>query len=271
MNDLSPLSLISPEAVLGTAVSVGPFSHIEAGVVIGDGCVIGSGVVLRRGTRLGAGVHVHSQAVLGGLPQDYAFDPSVASGVEIGDGTVIRECVTVNRATAPGAATRVGKNGMLMACSHVAHDATVGDHVTLANGALIAGHVTVGDRAFISGNAVVHQFNRVGPGTMVAGGAVITLDVPPYAMAADRNGLIGFNLVGMRRAGMPRASIAELKRAWRLVYAPGAFNAAENARGALDAGGFVSDEALTFLRFFAEPGRRHGHARPRARTTETAG
>ena len=264
MISIHPLAHVSSGAVLGDETSVAPFAVIETGVVTGAGCAIGVGVVLHPGTTLGDRVRVHPYAVLGGLPQDYSFDPAVASGVAIGDDTVIREGVTVNRASKPGTVTRVGKNSMLMASSHVAHDATLGDHVTLANSALIAGHVTVGDRAFVSGNTSVHQFNRIGPGAMVAAGATITLDVPPYTMTAERNHLIGFNLVGLRRAGTSRESISELKRVWRAVYAPGAMNACDNARRALDSGVFISPEALIFLRFFAEPGRRHGHARPRS-------
>ena len=41
-----------------------------------------------------------------------------------------------------------------MANAHVAHNCVIGDHVILANGALLGGHVEVQDRAFISGNCL---------------------------------------------------------------------------------------------------------------------
>lgn len=263
MNDLSPFSHISPEARIGSDVRIGPFVHIEPGVELGDGCVVDCGAVLRTGTRLGARVHIHPYAVIGGFPQDYRFNPENHSGVVIGEGTVIRESVTVNRATVAGGATRIGSGCMLMAGAHVAHDCTVGDQVTIANAALLAGHVVVEDRAFISGGAVVHQFNRVGNGSMISGNSRITLDVPPYLMVAERNEVSGLNLVGLRRRGFPRDTIAEIKGAFHAVYGASSLHFAENAAEALRSGAFASAEARAFLEFFAISARRTGFVRPR--------
>ncbi len=105
-----------------------------------------------------------------------------------------------------------------MACSHVAHDATVGDHVVVANAVLIAGHVSIGDHAILGGGSAYHQFTRVGEGAIVGGLARITQDIPPFVMAAERDEVAGLNLVGLRRRGVPREAIQELKEAFRLVY-----------------------------------------------------
>ncbi len=105
-----------------------------------------------------------------------------------------------------------------MSCSHVAHDAVVGDHVVLANAVLIAGHVTIGDHAVLGGGSAYHQFTRVGEGSIIGGLARITQDIPPYVMAAERNEVAGLNLVGLRRREVPREAIQELKEAFRVVY-----------------------------------------------------
>ena len=63
------------------------------------------------------------------------------------------------------------------------HNCIVGDHVIIANGALLAGHVEVQDRAFISGNCLVHQFCRVGTLAMMQGGSAISQDLPPFTVA----------------------------------------------------------------------------------------
>ena len=44
----------------------------------------------------------------------------------IGDNTTIRECVTINRGTLDRQKTEVGKNCLIMAYCHIAHDCVVG-------------------------------------------------------------------------------------------------------------------------------------------------
>lgn len=257
-----PSALIEPEVTLGEGVVVGAFSVIRSGAVIGAGCRLASHVVIEGCVTLGEGVAVSSFAVLGGDPQDYSFDASIRSGVSIGARTRIREGVTVHRATKPGAITVVGADGMLMANSHVAHDAVLGDHVTLANGALIAGHVRVDDRVFVSGNCAIHQFCRIGEMSMCGGGTIVTDDLPPYCIAVERNRVAGLNVVGLRRRGLSRDAIAEIRAAYRRVYLSDSLNLVENARAALAGGLGVTPEGRRFLEFFTAAARRHRFCRP---------
>ncbi len=230
-------------------MTVGPFALIEAGVVIGAGSRIAAHAILKQGTILGAQVSVDHFAVIGGDPQDLSFDQTIISGVQIGDRTCIREHVTIHRATKPATMTCIGTDGLVMAGAHVAHDCVLGNAVILANGCMLGGHVQVGDRAFISGGVAVHQFCRIGGGSLTSGNAVITEDVPPHALAHGRNTCAGLNLIGLRRRALPLATIAELKQAYHLVYAPGG-NCATMAETALNSGGFQTDEARAFLQFF---------------------
>lgn len=263
MNDtISPLASVSPSAVIGEGVMIAPFAVVESGVTLGPGCRLEPGAVVKSGSTLGARVWVHTAAVVGGPPQDYSYDPSRRVGVRIGDDTILREGITVNLATKDGGETVVGKNCMLMAQSHVAHDCTVGDHVVLANTVMLAGHATIGDRVFISGATGVHQFCRVGESAMIGGGTAVTADVPPYCMVVGRNALVGLNLVGLRRRGFSRAVMAEIKEAFRSVYSVESLNLRDNAAAALASGTFATEEARRFLSFFGE-GRRPTFARPR--------
>jgi UDP-N-acetylglucosamine acyltransferase len=239
-----------------------PTAIIEQGATLGAGCIVHAYACITRHCVLGAGVVVHPFAVLGGDPQDLGFDTTRATGVLIGDRTVIREHVTVNRATKPGGATEIGSDCFLMAASHVAHDGHLGARVILANQVMLAGHVHVGDRAFLGGGAAAHQFTRIGESAMVGGHSRITRDVAPFLMAAERDEVAGLNLVGLRRRGTTPAALAELKRAYREVFAPTG-NLREFAAAALANGGYQSEEALRFLRFF-ESGKR-GFIRPQRR------
>jgi len=246
---IHPLACVDPGAVLGPGCSAGPFAVVERGAVLGPGCVLAAHAVVRGSATLGPAVRVDSFAVVGGDPQDLAFDPAVASRVEVGEGSVLREHATVHRATAAGASTRVGPGCLLMAGAHVAHDCARGERVILANGCMLGGHVEVGDRAFVSGGVAVHQFCRIGAGSMTSGNAVVTEDVAPHLIAHGRNEVAGLNLVGLRRRGTGPGAVAELKRAYREVFAPGA-SCAARAEAALAGGGYASPEAIGFLRFF---------------------
>jgi UDP-N-acetylglucosamine acyltransferase len=242
-----------------------PTALIEPGARLGAGCTVMAHAVVTRHAELGDGVVVHPFAVVGGDPQYLKFDPATVSGVRIGAGAVIREHVTVNRSIHAGGWTTVGAGAFLMAASHVGHDCEVGDHVVLANAVLLAGHVAVGAHTFLGGGAAVHQYCRIGEGGMVAGHASLTRDVPPFALVAERDAVIGLNLVGLRRRGVPRPALAELKRVFHEVYfTPG--NIREVAAARLASGEFATAEARRFLEFFA--GGRRSFARARRAEAE---
>lgn len=257
---IHPLALVEPGARVAPDARVGPFAVVEAGATVGPGCELAAHAVIRAAARLGARVRVDSFAVVGGDPQDLAFDRAVPTTAEIGDGAVLREHVTVHRGTAAAGRTRVGAGCLLMAGAHVAHDCSVGDGAILANGCMLGGHAEVGARAFVSGGVAVHQFCRVGEGSMTSGNAVVTGDIPPHALAHGRDALAGLNLVGLRRRGATPEAIAELKAAFRAVYAPGVSCEAA-ARAALAASPPRSAEARAFLEFFLG-GKRGRFAQP---------
>jgi UDP-N-acetylglucosamine acyltransferase len=237
-----------------------PTAIVEPGAQLGVDCEIHPYAIVKRGAILGDRVTVHPFAVVGGDPQDLKYKPGTPSGVRVGSGTRIRESVTINAATEAGVYTEVGENCLLMACSHVGHDCVVGREVVIANSVLLAGHVQVGDRAILGGGAGIHQFVRVGQNAIVGGLSRITLDIPPYVMAAERDAVAGLNLIGLRRRGVDREGIRQLKDAFRAVYRENG-NVRELAAQALAGGAFPAAEASHFLEFFA--GGKRGFARSR--------
>jgi UDP-N-acetylglucosamine acyltransferase len=242
------------------ATTIHPTAIVERGAQLGADCEIMAYAVVTRHCALGDRVVVHPFAVIGGDPQYLKFDRALATGVRIGAGTVLREHVTVNRSINAGKSTVVGENCFLMATSHVAHDCEVGNHVVLANAALLAGHVSVGDHTFMGGGAAVHQFCRIGESVMVAGHASITRDVPHFTLVAERDDVIGFNVVGLKRRGLTRAAITELKAAFHDVYfTPG--NIRDVAAALLASGKFNSAETRRFLEFFSAGKRSFARAR----------
>jgi UDP-N-acetylglucosamine acyltransferase len=251
-------------------MNIHPSAIVEPGAQLGAGCEVMAYAVITGHCVLGERVVVHPFAVLGGDPQYVKFDRATVAGVRVGAGTVVREHVTINRSIHADQFTRVGENCFMMAASHVGHDCEVGNNVVFANAALLGGHVSVGDHTFLGGGAAVHQFCRIGESVMVAGHASITRDVPHFTMVAERDDIIGFNIVGLKRRGFSRVAIAELKAAFHEVYfTPG--NIREVAAQRLAAGAFETGEARRFLEFFAGGKRSFARARRAAREEDHAG
>lgn len=251
--NIHPTALVDSGAELGFNVSVGPFSVVSGNVRIGDNSVLGQHVIIHPFTTIGPDCFIHANAVLGGLPQDLAFQ-NVESYVRIGAKCVIREGVTIHRGTKAETATVVGDGCFLMVNSHLAHNVKLGVRVIVANGALLAGYVEVGDMAFISGNVVIHQFVKIGRLAMLGGGCAIGKDVPPYCMTRPGgvNDVIGLNVVGMRRAGMDAGQRLEIKRLFNLLYRSGL-----NISEAADKMGreYSSESAAEFRRFIEHSDR----------------
>lgn len=219
---IHPTAVVESGAELGEDVTVGPFAYIDHQVKIGAGCIVGPRATVLRYTTLGENCRVHPGAVIGDTPQDLAFEEA-ETYVQIGDRCDLREGCTVHRGTKPGSVTVVGDDCLLMANSHVAHNAQIGNRVILANNALIAGYAQVGDRAFISGGCLVHQFTRVGRLVMMSGGSAVQKDVPPFFMTrgVTINTIMGLNVVGLRRAGFSNEERHILKRTIQVLYQSG--------------------------------------------------
>lgn len=215
---ISPLAHVAPEARLGEGVTVEPFAYIASDVVIGAGSWIGPHATILDGSRIGTECKVFPGAVIGGLPQDlkYAGENSTA---EVGDRTVVRECVTINRGTRDRMSTKVGSDCLLMAYTHLAHDAWVGDHVIIANSGNIAGHVTIEDWVIIEGMVGVQQFVTIGQHAFVAGGSLVRKNIPPYIKAArEPLSYIGVNSIGLRRRGFDNDRILRVEDIYRTLY-----------------------------------------------------
>ncbi|MDZ5696412.1 MULTISPECIES: acyl-ACP--UDP-N-acetylglucosamine O-acyltransferase [Phyllobacteriaceae] len=218
---IHPTAIVEEGAELGSGVRIGPFCHVGADAVLGDNVELIGHVTIMGATTLGADCQVFPNAVLGGPPQNFKHKGGRTT-LTIGRGCVIREGVTMHRGTDTSRGrTTVGEGGLFMAYCHVAHDSEVGNHVTMANYAALSGHCDIGDNVIISGYAAVHQFVRIGHHAFLGGFAAVVGDVIPYGMAVgDRATLRGLNVVGMKRSGMARSQIRELRNAYRQLFSP---------------------------------------------------
>lgn len=217
-NIIHPTAIVAATVLLGNGVEIGAHAIIEDNVCIDDGCRIGSNVLIADGARLGKNVKVHHGAVLGTIPQDLKFGGE-SSLLRIGDNTVIREFVTANRGTKQRGETKIGRDCLLMAYSHIAHDCIVGDHVILSNSVNLSGHIEIGDYAILGGLVGVHQFVRIGRHVMIGGGFRIPMDICPFAMCGGYPvKVMGLNIVGLRRRGFPQETLDALDKTFRILF-----------------------------------------------------
>jgi UDP-N-acetylglucosamine acyltransferase len=214
-------ALVDPDAQIGADVEIGPFSVIGPQTVIGNNTVVQSHVVIEANVAIGTGNFIGHGAIIGTPPQDLSFAPERKTKVEIGNDNVIREYCTIHRGSPDGSATKIGDKDFLMAGAHVGHNCAIGNNVVIANNCLLAGHVRVDDQAFLGGGSTFHQHMHVGRLVMVQGSSAFGKDLPPFVIAAERNYVVGLNVVGLRRAGFSVRDRDELKAAFKLLYTSG--------------------------------------------------
>jgi UDP-N-acetylglucosamine acyltransferase len=246
---IHPHTYIHPNAKLATNVKIDPFSVIHQNVEIGSGTWIGSNVTIMEGARIGNNCRIFPGAVIAGIPQDLKYEGENTT-VEIGNNTTIREFVTINRGSKDKWTTKVGDNCLIMAYSHIAHDCVIGNSCIMSNNTQMAGHVNLGDYSILAGMCAVHQFVQIGQHAFVAGGSLVSKDVPPY-IKAGRTPLsyAGVNSVGLKRRGFSLERINHILDIYRIIYNKNlntsqALNFIEEELLATD----ERDEIVTFIR-----------------------
>lgn len=135
-------AVIDPGCMIGDGTHIWHFSHIMPGCSIGRNCNIGQNVVISPLVVLGNNVKVQNNV-------------SVYTGVTCGDDVFLGpSCVFTNVVNPRSAVSR--KDQYLK--THVGKGASIG-----ANATIVCGH-TIGEYA------------------MIGAGAVVTKDIPPYAL-----------------------------------------------------------------------------------------
>jgi UDP-N-acetylglucosamine acyltransferase len=224
-----PLAYVHPGAKIAKNVVIEPFTTIHNNVVIGEGTWIGSNVTIMDGARIGKNCNIFPGSVISAVPQDLKFQDEETI-VEIGDNTTLREYVTINRGTVDKGKTVVGKNCLIMAYCHIAHDCVVGDNCIFSNNSTLAGHVTVGNHVILAGMTAVHQFCTIGQHAFITGGSLVRKDVPPFVKGArEPMSYVGINSIGLRRRGFKSEKIREIQNIYRILYQK-SFNNTQAAR-----------------------------------------
>jgi len=153
---------VDPGAKIGKGTKIWHFCHIMAGAEIGENCTLGQNVFVAKNVKIGNNVKIQNNVSIyeGVVLEDYVFCGP--------------SCVFTNIKTPRSAFPRNCSKHYLPTI--VKYGATIG-----ANATIICG-VTIGEWAF------------------VAAGAVVTKDVPPYALVAG----VPARIIGWAcRCGLP--------------------------------------------------------------------
>lgn len=137
-------SYVDEGARVGAGTSIWHFTHVMGGAVIGERCSLGQNVVVMPGTRLGANVKVQNNV-------------SIYEGVECGDDVFLGPSMVFTNVTNPR--------------SHISRKHEYRP-------------TRVGRGASIGANATIVCGHELGEYCFVAAGAVVTRNVPAYALVA---------------------------------------------------------------------------------------
>jgi len=215
---IHPTSTIHPTAVIGKGAQIGPYVVIGPEVTIGDRTVVGPHTQISRWTKIGQDNIIHHGVSIGAAPQDIRYKGERGE-IIIGDRNIIREFVTVHLPSGEGRQTKIGNDNFIMVHAHVPHNCQIGNQVVIGGYVGLAGHTQIEDQAIIGGMAGVHQFVRIGRLAMVGAQSKIVQDIPPFMLAEGNPAEVrGINSIGLQRRGLSQEVVAEIKKAFKLIY-----------------------------------------------------
>lgn len=213
-------AIVENKSNIDKSCVIGPFCFVGKDVKIGKRVQLHSHVVIMGDTIIGNDTVIWPFASIGHQPQDMKYRGERSSLI-IGARNKIRESVSINPGTkGGGGVTKIGDDCLFMLGSHVGHDCIVGNSVVVANNSAIAGHVVIGNNVTIGGLSGIHQFCRVGEGSMIGALSMVTNDVVPYTIVVGkRPKLSGLNIIGLKRRGVPSDVIHDLRKFYNDLFA----------------------------------------------------
>ena len=127
-----------------------------------------------------------------GFPFFSAINPQVVVDRQL----FVGEGVTIAAGTVITCNTHIGNYSLINIGCTISHDCIIGDYVNISPGCHLAGRVVIEDEVFVGTGASFIPKVRVGKGSVVAAGAVVTKDVPPYTLVAGVPAVVKKQLAG---------------------------------------------------------------------------
>jgi len=174
---------VHPNAKIGKNIYIGANASIGE-CVIGDDVAIYPNAVINDKIIIGNHVTIKSGAILGFEGFGFEHDESnnlvkfpqignliIQDDVEIGSNTCIDKGSLSD--------TIIGFNSKINNLCHVAHNVIIGKNVVITAHVNVSGSTIIEDDVWIAPNASLRGHQRIGQGSTIGMGAVVTKDVPP--------------------------------------------------------------------------------------------
>lgn len=157
MNFIHPTSIIDSNVTLGKNNYIGPFCYITGNTIIGNDN------------------RFEAYCSIGTPAQDRSIifnNQTKQHSVIIGNNNVFREHCQVHTGTKTN--TIIKNNCLFLVNSHISHDSTIEDKVTIGNNSILGGHVIIMEGANIALGVIIHQFSKIGAYSMLGMGCIVT-------------------------------------------------------------------------------------------------
>lgn len=167
MSSIAASADVSGQAVLGEGTKIWHLAQVRENAVLGDNCIVGRGAYIGTGVRIGENSKIQNYALV--------YEPAV-----LGKGVFIGPAVVLTNDTYPRSVSPDGSQKSLRDWTPVG--------------------VTIDDGASIGARAVCIAPLTIGRWATIAAGAVVTKDVPAFALMA---GVPARRLGWVGKAGVP--------------------------------------------------------------------
>ena len=184
-------SFIHPSAVIDKSAVISPSAYIEAGCVIGKACRIGANTIIRANVviydnvTIGDNCIIQAGAVLGtdGLGCERETDGTLIkfhhqAGIRVGNNVEIGANCQIARGLFDDTIIEDGckMNGLCF----IAHNSHLDKNVWITGDTMLCGSVHVEKNATIFSNVIVREQMRLGEGSIIGMGSVVTKPVPAH-------------------------------------------------------------------------------------------
>lgn len=180
--EIHPSAIISPRALIGRDVSIGPFVEI-GDCEIGDYVIIKSHSKIHSRVTIGNNVLISEYCNIGGQGFGYIkneqnqFENQLHVGsVVIGDNVSIFPFSNVDRGTL--GTTRIGSGTKIDHYCHIGHNTKIGENNLITPNVTTLGGVLIGDGCMIGCGTQIRESIKIGNNVTIGMSSTVTKNIP---------------------------------------------------------------------------------------------